>query len=41
MDEDWWREQWASDPQGCADLVRERGIKMYSDRANKSKQVIS
>ena len=41
MDEDWWREQWASDPQGCADLVRERGNKMYSDRADKSKQVIS
>ena len=41
MDEAWWREQWESDPQGCADLVRERGIKMYSDRADKSKQVIS
>ncbi len=41
LDEAWWREQWESDPQGCADLVRERGIKMYSDRADKSKQVIS
>ena len=41
MDEVWWREQWASDPQGCANLVRERGNKMYSDRADKSKQVIS
>jgi hypothetical protein len=41
LDEAWWREQWESDPQGCANLVRERGIKMYSDRADKSKQVIS
>ena len=41
MSEDLWREEWASDPQGCADLVRERGIKMYSDRADPRKQVIS
>jgi hypothetical protein len=32
MDETWWREQWTHDPQGCADLIRERGNKLYSDR---------
>jgi hypothetical protein len=41
LDDNYWQEAWRSDPQGCADLVRERGIKMYSDRADKSKQVIS
>lgn len=41
LDEEYWKEAWESDPQGCADLVRERGVKLYSDRADKSKQVIS
>jgi hypothetical protein len=40
MSEDFWREEWATNPQGCADLVRERGIKLYSDRQT-SKPVIS
>ena len=31
--EDDWAIMWDDDPQGCAELVRERGIKIYSDRA--------
>ena len=27
-----WRDQWADYPQATADLVRKRGIKIYSDR---------
>ena len=34
MDEAFWREQWAEYPQATADLIRERGHKLYSDRAN-------
>lgn len=32
MDEEFWREQWKEHPQGTADLIRERGHKIYSDR---------
>jgi hypothetical protein len=39
LDEDFWREQWQENPQATADLIRERGIKLYSDRAD-HKQVI-
>lgn len=40
IDEKEWRTNWESDPQGCADLIRARGEKIYSDRANKATQVI-
>jgi hypothetical protein len=33
MDEHFWREQWNDHPQETADLIRERGHKLYSDRA--------
>jgi hypothetical protein len=33
LDEEFWRRRWIEDPQLCADIVRERGIKMYSARA--------
>ena len=34
MDEAFWREQWEQYPQETAELIRERGHKIYSDRAN-------
>jgi hypothetical protein len=38
LDEQFWREQWETCPQETANIVRERGHKLYSDRAN-SKRV--
>jgi len=38
MDEEFWRDQWQEYPQATAELIRERGHKLYCDRANK-KQV--
>jgi hypothetical protein len=38
MDEQFWREQWEEYPQETAELIRERGHKLYSDRAN-TKQI--
>lgn len=35
MDEAFWRKQWEEHPQATADLIRERGHKLYSDRATK------
>lgn len=32
MDEVFWREQWLESPQATADLIRNRGHKIYSDR---------
>jgi hypothetical protein len=32
MDEKFWRNQWEEYPQATADLIRERGHKLYSDR---------
>ena len=34
------RSMFENDPQYAADLIRERGTKLYSDRANKKKEVI-
>lgn len=30
---EFWQEQWESNPQGTADLIRSRGHRLYSDRA--------
>jgi len=38
MDEEFWRDQWDEYPQATAELIRERGHKLFSDRAN-TKQV--
>jgi hypothetical protein len=38
MDEEFWRDQWQEYPQATAELIRERGHKLYCDRVNK-KQV--
>jgi len=35
MDEEFWKEQWETMPQETADLLRERGQKIYSDRVQK------
>jgi hypothetical protein len=35
LDEAFWRKQWEENPQFTADLIRERGHKLYSDRASK------
>lgn len=35
MDEAFWRDQWEQYPQETAELIRERGHKLYSDRATK------
>lgn len=40
IDEAEWREIWANDPQGTADLIRERGYQIYSDREDRTSQVI-
>ena len=34
LDEHFWKERWAADPQWCADLVRKKGYMIHSDRAN-------
>jgi len=34
MDEEFWQEQWEEYPQETAELIRARGHKLYSDRAN-------
>ncbi len=41
IDEQEWRDIWATDPQGTADLIRNRGVKVYSDREDRSRQLIS
>lgn len=41
MDEKTWRTLWEETPQEMADLIRERGHKIYSDRASKRTQVIT
>jgi hypothetical protein len=41
IDEAEWREIWQENPQGTADLIRERGQKIYSDREDRQSQVIS
>jgi len=32
MDEKFWRRSWAEDPQAMADIIRERGHKLFSAR---------
>jgi len=32
LDEEFWRNQWEENPQFTADLIRDRGHKIYSDR---------
>jgi hypothetical protein len=39
LDEQFWKTQWAENPQFTADLIREKGIKIHSDRASKNEQI--
>ena len=34
-----WRELWEQEPQVCADLIRERGVKLFCNRALPQQQV--
>jgi hypothetical protein len=40
MDEKFWRKQWEEYPQETADLIRDRGHKILSDRASKKPVII-
>ena len=40
LDEQFWREQWEENPQFTAELVRERGHKLFSDRATKNAVIV-
>lgn len=39
LDEKFWKDKWESDPQFCADLIRKKGLKIYSDRATKDRVI--
>lgn len=40
LNEDFWRTKWKTDPQFCANLIREKGHKLYSDRLKSNDSVI-
>ena len=40
MDEQFWREQWDRCPQETAELIRERGHKLYSDRRQREYKIV-
>jgi len=40
MDAKFWREQWTEFPQETAELIRERGHKLYSDRKIKKDIIV-
>jgi hypothetical protein len=40
LDENFWRQQWEQNPQFTADLIRERGHKLYSDRQTQKSIII-
>ena len=40
LDEQFWREQWQEEPQATADLVRQRGHKIYSNRASDKEKIL-
>lgn len=40
MDEKFWRRSWAEDPQGMADIIRERGHKLFSARRTQQPVII-
>lgn len=39
LDEAFWRKKWNEDPQFCAELIREKGLKIHSDRETKSRVI--
>lgn len=40
LDEAFWREQWKKYPQETAELIRERGHKLYSDRRTTNQEIL-
>lgn len=40
LDEAFWRDQWTDHPQETADLIRDRGHKIYSDRVTKAPVIV-
>ena len=41
LDEEFWRRQWEEHPQFTADLIRDKGHKIYSDRQTMTNLVIT
>jgi hypothetical protein len=39
LDENFWRREWKENPQFCAELLREKGHKIYSDRATQPRVI--
>lgn len=40
LDEAFWKEQWQSNPQETAKLIRERGHKLHSDRRTTQQEIL-
>lgn len=40
LDEEFWRQQWQEHPQFTADLIRDKGHKLYSDRVTKTPVIV-
>jgi hypothetical protein len=40
LDEEFWKEQWINYPQETADLIRDKGHKLYSDRVTKTPVIV-
>lgn len=39
LDVRFWQEQWESNPQNTADLIRSRGVKLFCDRATDQSKI--
>lgn len=39
LDEEYWKNAWDENPQLCADLIREKGTKIFSNRATRDERV--
>lgn len=40
LDEEFWIKQWKNYPQETAELIRDRGHKIYSDRRNQNQEIL-
>lgn len=40
LDEEFWQKQWKEHPQFTAELIRERGHKLYSDRRTTEQEIL-
>ena len=41
LDDEFWKQQWQDEPQATAELIRQRGLKIYSDRLTEKPPVIT